>query len=207
MKNLNTNTISDEALHQITEQVVRNILEGQNSSSFQGDLPPTKEAPQTTNDVDRTGSKSEVIAIGSDHGGFDLKETLKKDLLEQGYKLIDVGTNSKEACDYPDYAHDVAHLVSTGKAGKGIMIDGAGIGSCMAANKVPGIRAGMAYDVSTAINGREHNNTNVLTLGAGLIGLSLAKQIVKTWLDANYAGGRHEKRVQKIMAIEKQYSK
>jgi ribose 5-phosphate isomerase B len=97
--------------------------------------------------------------------------------------------------------------VSNGKAWRGIVIDGAGIGSCIVANKVPGVRAGMAYDYSSAVNSREHNDTNVLTLGAGLIGTSLAKQIVKTWLSTDFGGGRHEKRVNKIIEIEKQYLK
>jgi ribose 5-phosphate isomerase B len=119
--------------------------------------------------------------------------------------MIDVGTNSKEAVDYPDFAHDVARLVASGKAWRGVMIDGAGIGSCMVANKVPGIRAAMAYDYATAVNSREHNDANVLTLGAGLIGVNLAKQILKTWLATDFGGGRHTKRVEKIVAVEKQY--
>jgi ribose 5-phosphate isomerase B len=105
--------------------------------------------------------------------------------------------------DYPDFARAVAVLVSEGKAWRGIMIDGAGIGSCMAANKIPGVRASMCYDHATANNAREHNDANVLTLGAGLIGLHLAKEIVDTWLTTPFAGGRHAKRVDKIMAIEK----
>ncbi|MCC6146648.1 MAG: ribose 5-phosphate isomerase B [Anaerolineaceae bacterium] len=148
-----------------------------------------------------------MIALGADHGGFELKEILKKEMIEWGYEVLDVGTNNKEACDYPDFALAVARQVSTGKAGRGIMIDGAGIGSCMTANKVPGILAGMAYDVSSAINGREHNNANVLTLGAGLIGVNLAKQIVKTWLATEFGGGRHAGRVDKILAVEKQFLK
>ena len=107
--------------------------------------------------------------------------------------------------DYPEFAHEVAKLVSSGKAWRGIIIDGAGIGSCIVANKVPGIRAGMAYDLSSAMNGREHNDTNILTLGAGLIGVNLAKQIVKTWLGTECGGWRHARRVDQIMTIEKQY--
>ncbi len=121
--------------------------------------------------------------------------------------MIDAGTNSKEAVDYPDFAFDVARLVSTGKAWRGIAIDGAGIGSCIVANKVPGVRAGMAYDYSSALNSREHNDTNVLTLGAGLIGVNLAKQIVSVWLVTNFGGGRHERRVNKIAIIEKMFLK
>jgi ribose 5-phosphate isomerase B len=148
-----------------------------------------------------------MVAIGADHGGFEMKETLKADLSGLGYDVIDVGTTGKEAVDYPDFAHDVARLVGSGKAWRGIVVDGAGIGSCIVANKVPGVRAGLAYDYSSAVNGREHNDTNVLTLGAGLIGASLAKQIVETWLGTAFGGGRHARRVDKIVAVEKQYLK
>lgn len=153
------------------------------------------------------GQMNKVIAIGADHGGFELKEILKKDLTEAGYALIDVGTNSKEAVDYPDFAHAVAVQVASGKAWRGVIIDGAGIGSCMVANKVPGVRAALAYDLSSAINSREHNDANVLTLGAGLIGVNLARQILKTWLETDFGGGRHSRRVEKIIAVEKQYLK
>jgi ribose 5-phosphate isomerase B len=149
----------------------------------------------------------EKIAIGSDHGGYELKEILKAELPGLGFDAIDVGTHSKEAVDYPDIAHAVASLVKEGKAARGIIIDGAGIGSCIVANKVPGVRAGLAYDYSSAVNGREHNNTNVLTLGAGLIGVNLAKQILATWLATKFGGGRHAPRVEKIVAVEKLYLK
>jgi ribose 5-phosphate isomerase B len=148
-----------------------------------------------------------VVAIGADHGGFELKEILKKDLAEAGYSILDVGTNSKDAVDYPDFAHAVACQVASGKAWRGVILDGAGIGSCMVANKVPGVRAALAYDLSSAINSREHNDANVLTLGAGLIGVNLARQILKTWLETAFAGGRHSRRVEKITAIEKEYLK
>ncbi len=115
-----------------------------------------------------------VVAIGADHGGFDLKEILKAYLTELGFDPRDVGCYNKGAVDYPDFAHEVARLVSSGKAWRGIMIDGAGIGSCIVANKVPGVRAGMAYDYTSAVNSREHNDTNVLTLGAGLIGVAIS---------------------------------
>jgi ribose 5-phosphate isomerase B len=148
-----------------------------------------------------------VVAIGADHGGYELKELLKSTLDEMGIDVRDVGAYNKGAVDYPDFAHEVARLVSTGKAWRGIMIDGAGIGSCIVANKVPGVRAGMAYDYSSAVNSREHNDTNVLTLGAGLIGINLARQIVKVWLATEFGGGRHAGRVEKITAVEKQYLK
>ena len=152
-------------------------------------------------------TKQKIIAIGADHGGYELKESIKKYLSEKGYIIADCGTHSKESVDYPDFAHAVALLVSENKSWRGIVIDGAGIGSCMTANKVPGVRAAMCYDHATAINSREHNDANVLTLGAGLIGDNLAKQIVSTWLDTMFGGGRHAFRVEKIQAIEKLYLK
>jgi ribose 5-phosphate isomerase B len=150
-----------------------------------------------------------VIAIGADHGGYGLKETLKKMLATAlpEYKVVDCGTHSTDSVDYPDFAYAVAQLVATGRAWRGIIIDGAGIGSCMAANKVPGVRAAMCYDQATAVNSREHNNANVLTLGAGLIGDNLAQQIVQTWLATEFGGDRHARRVDKIMAIEKRFNK
>jgi ribose 5-phosphate isomerase B len=148
---------------------------------------------------------SKIVAIGADHGGYSLKETLKSLIIEAGYQVIDCGTNSSDPVDYPDYAYAVARLVADNRAWRGIMIDGAGIGSCMAANKVPGIRAAMCYDQATAVNSREHNNANVLTLGAGLIGPALAAQIVKSWLATDFGGGRHGRRVDKIDAIGKRY--
>jgi len=135
------------------------------------------------------------IAIGADHGGFDLKEVLVAHLQAAGYRVSDVGTSSREAVDYPVFARAVAEAVSNGSADVGIMIDGAGIGSCMAANKIPGVRAAMAYDLSSARNSREHNNANVLTLGAGLIGAALAKQIADAWLATECTESRHLNRV------------
>lgn len=145
-----------------------------------------------------------TIAIGADHGGYAMKEMLKAEL-QAKYTVVDCGTHGTESVDYPDFALAVAQMVSSGRAWRGIMIDGAGIGSCMVANKVPGVRAALCYDNATAINSREHNDANVLTLGAGLIGNNLAKQIVETWLKTEFGGGRHAKRVDKIMAIEKKY--
>jgi ribose 5-phosphate isomerase B len=148
-----------------------------------------------------------VVAIGADHGGFELKSVLIEYLRELGFSVVDCGTEGTEAVDYPDFAFAVARLVGQGEAWRGILVDGAGIGSCMAANKVPGVRAAMCYDVSTAINSREHNDANVLTLGAGLIGSSLARQIVKTWLETPVGGERHTRRVSKIMDIERRFLK
>lgn len=146
------------------------------------------------------------VALGADHGGYGMKEALKK-MLGDDYAVIDCGTHGTDSVDYPDYAYAVAQLVASGSAWRGIIIDGAGIGSCMTANKVPGVRAAMCYDQATAVNSREHNNANVLTLGAGLIGQNLANQIVTTWLATEFAGGRHARRVDKIDAIGRRFSK
>jgi ribose 5-phosphate isomerase B len=159
---------------------------------------------KTENSPKVDANTARTVAIGADHGGFPMKEMLKG-VLQDKYVVIDCGTNSTEAVDYPDFALAVAQMVSSGRAWRGIVIDGAGIGSCMAANKVPGVRAALCYDNATAINSREHNDANVLTLGAGLIGNALAKGIVETWLATDFGGGRHAKRVDKIMEIEKKY--
>ncbi len=168
---------------------------------------PVPAAAQAASEQQSKSGGAKVVAIGADHGGFDLKENLRPYITGLGFDVRDMGTYNKNAVDYPEFAHAVAKLVGTGKAWRGIMIDGAGIGSCIVANKVPGVRAGMAYDISTANNSREHNDTNVLTLGAGLIGVNLARQIVKTWLTTDFGGGRHAPRVAQIMDIEKQYLK
>ena len=135
------------------------------------------------------------IAIGADHGGYELKSSLAAHLRAAGHQVEDVGTSSNKAVDYPVFARAVADAVSSGTADVGIMIDGAGIGSCMVANKVPDVRAALAYDLSSARNSREHNNANVLTLGAGLIGTGLATQIVDVWLATECTEARHLNRV------------
>lgn len=147
----------------------------------------------------------EAIAIGSDHGGFDLKESLKTKLVDAGWAVDDCGTNSTAACDYPEFAHAVARRVGTGKCTAGIVVDGAGIGSAMVANKIPHVRAAACYDLSTARNSREHNRANVLTLGAGLTGPALAWQIVQEWLATPWGGDRHLRRVALISEIEDLY--
>ena len=147
-----------------------------------------------------------TVAMGSDHGGFRLKETLKPVIESLGLTVRDVGVFEEKAADYPDIAHQVAVLVAGGTARRGIAIDGAGIGSSIAANKVPGIRAALCYDRASARNGREHNDSNVLTLGARLLTQTQAEDVLRTWLETPFAGGRHQARVQKIMDIERQYS-
>jgi ribose 5-phosphate isomerase B len=150
-------------------------------------------------------ASGEAVAIGADHGGYQAKEMLKSYLAELGYRALDVGTHGEAAVDYPDFAYAVALHVASGQAFRGIVVDGAGIGSCMVANKVPGIRAAMCYDDATARNSRLHNDANVLTLGAGLLGPNLIKQIVKTWLTTAFEGGRHQPRIDKMMAVEARY--
>ncbi|MDH3745682.1 MAG: ribose 5-phosphate isomerase B [Acidobacteriota bacterium] len=145
------------------------------------------------------------VALGADHGGYALKERLAAHLGDQGFEVVDCGTSSAESVDYPDFAHEVAQQVARGHCDCGVIVDGAGIGSSMVANKVPGIRSALCYDVSSACNSREHNHANVLTLGAGLIGEGLARQIVDAWLTTPWGGGRHARRVEKISEVEETY--
>jgi len=147
-----------------------------------------------------------AIAIGADHGGWELKNRIGTVLAEAGYEIRDCGTNGPEAVDYPDIAHAVARLVADGTCRWGIVLDGAGIGSAMAANKVPGVRAANCHDLSSARNSREHNHANVLTLGARFLGEGLAIEIVRAWLGTDWAPGRHAARVEKISEIERRYA-
>jgi ribose 5-phosphate isomerase B len=204
-------SIDDAEIHRITRQVVNQIMGIIKTDPVEGNPSP---APDKTvavqnhpsKEIGQSGQKK-VVALGSDHGGYEMRNILKPYLEELGYDVHDMGAYNKEPVDYPDFAHEVARQVSSGAAWRGIMIDGAGIGSCIVANKIPGIRAGMAYDYSSAVNSREHNDTNVLTLGAGLIGINLSKQIVKVWLETGFGGGRHVPRIEKINAVEKKYLK
>jgi RpiB/LacA/LacB family sugar-phosphate isomerase len=189
------NNPNDAEIKQIVDEVVSRLM---NASEQAAVSQPAVQAPMLA-----APSAGKSVAIGADHGGYHLKETLKAFLTEKGYQVTDCGTHSTESVDYPDLAFVVAAKVARGQAWRGVIIDGAGIGSCMAANKVKGVRAAMCYDHATAHNSREHNNANVLTLGAGLIGPNLAKQIVTTFLETEFGGGRHARRVDKIMDIEK----
>jgi ribose 5-phosphate isomerase B len=156
--------------------------------------------------VPRRGSRAEkIVAVGADHGGFPLKEELKGFLTELGHRVRDFGTNSTDAVDYPDFAHAVARAVSEGEADLGIVIDGAGVGSAMTANKVPGVRAAACYSVKVAVNSREHNDANVLTLGSGTITPAEMRDIVRAWLSTDITEDRHRRRVAKIDAVERQY--
>lgn len=145
------------------------------------------------------------LAIGSDHAGFEMKQSLAAYLREIGASFLDCGTDSKDAVDYPDFAHQVALAVALGRARRGIVVDGAGIGSAMVANKVPGVRAAACSDETQARNAREHNDANVLTLGSRLIPLENVRKVVAVFLTADFTEPRHRARVAKIEAIEKKY--
>ena len=156
----------------------------------------------------RRGSRaSKIVAVGADHGGFKMKEDVKMLLSDLGHKVQDFGAYSEEAVDYPDLAHAVAQAVSNGTADLGIVVDGAGVGSAMTANKVPGVRAAACYSVEVARNSREHNDANVLTLGSKTISTAQMREIVTTWLSTEITEERHRKRVAKIDAIQRQYQR
>ncbi len=142
------------------------------------------------------------IAVGSDHGGYQMKEFLKNLLTELGCNVEDVGCHSAESVDYPVYAARVAELIAAGEVEFGVMIDGAGIGSAMVGNKILGVRAALCHDITTATNAREHNNANMLTLGGTLLGNRLAAEVVNTFLHTQFAGGRHQRRVSMIDALD-----
>ena len=147
------------------------------------------------------------IAIGADHGGFDLKEKLKASLERKGYRVEDVGTHSVSSCDYPEYGFEAARKVSERKAGRAIAICKTGIGMSIIANKLPGVRAGLCSSAADAVSAREHNDTNVLVLAASKTGPKKAKKILEAWLKTGALGGRHARRVRKIRALEKELYK
>lgn len=148
----------------------------------------------------------EKVVIGSDHGGYSLKEELKPFIRSLGFQLVDIGCYNTDSVDYPDFAFLVADAVSRDPLNcRGIMIDGAGIASAMVGNKISGIRAALAWDLYTANNAREHNNANMLTLGSMVTGPGLAKEIVKIFLTTPFAGGRHKRRVDKLDAIDLEF--
>jgi ribose 5-phosphate isomerase B len=157
--------------------------------------------------VRRRSGRKLKIGLGADHGGFEVKELLKNTIADLGHDFQDFGTYSADPVDYPDYAHLVAIAVARGTCDLGIIVDGAGIGSCMVANKVPGVRAAMCYDEASAQNSREHNGANVLTLGGKMVPAARIQEIVKVWLASDLTEERHRRRVAKIDAIERTYLK
>lgn len=146
------------------------------------------------------------VAIGCDHGGVALKKSVTEVLEEMGLQVADFGTNSAESVDYPDFARGVALSVVSGESDRGILLCGTGIGMSIAANKIPGIRAALCHDVYSAKLTREHNDSNVLVMGARVIGPGLCQEIVKAWLSGQFSGGRHARRVEKIRNLEHEFS-
>ena len=143
-----------------------------------------------------------VVALGADHAGFPLKQDLKEWLIGTGYTVVDAGTYSSDSVDYPDFAAAVADFVTTGEAERGILVCGTGIGMAIAANKMPGIRAGVCIDVETARLSRQHNDLNVLALAGRTTPRDLAIAIVRAWLETSFDGGRHDRRVAKLARLE-----
>lgn len=182
------------------------IAEGAKFTPLAGDIIAAKSIRLVTKEPRTPSFKVTSVAIGCDHGGFELKEKIAGFLSGKGLKVRDFGTNSKDAVDYPDFAHAVAQAVSKNQADAGIVIDGAGIGSAMTANKVPGVLAAACYNSALAKNAREHNGANVLTLGSGQNSFEEAREIVTAFLTHEISEPRHERRVGKIRTIEGQYT-
>ncbi len=192
---------------EVVRQFVMRALEGleAGSAGVPSAIMPSADAASAV--PVQAAADPRTVAIGADHGGFGLKGVLARHLADKGYGVTDCGTNGPDAVDYPDFAHVVARLVASGACAAGIVIDGAGIGSAMAANKVPGVRAANAHDTSMARNAREHNYANVLTIGARMIGEGLALEIVDTFLATPWGAERHGRRVARITDIEQRYSR
>ncbi len=198
--------ITETDVHDLAEGARLRIAEGARLTPLAADIVRERRI-ELVRRVPRRGSReTKMVAVGSDHGGYKMKEELKSFLTELGHRVHDHGTNSVDAVDYPDFAHAVARAVSEHQADVGIIIDGAGVGSAMTANKVPGVRAAACYTVAVALNSREHNDANVLTLGSSTITSAEMREIVKAWLGAEIKEDRHRKRVAKIEAIERQYN-
>jgi len=197
----------------ITEDDLRGLAEGSRVrvaanakfTPLAADIVDDKKLVLIKKEPRKSSVKVRTVAVGADHGGFPLKEQLKSFLGELGLQVRDFGTNSTDAVDYPDFAHAVAKAVSGRQVDVGIIVDGAGIGSAMTANKVPNVRAAACYSVALARNSREHNGANVLTLGSGQNTLAEIKDIVEAFLSTDISEDRHKKRVGKIDTIEREY--
>ncbi len=188
-------------MHEPDESEVRRLVrEAVDRALGSASAPESRFAPAPA----RPTAPARRVAIGSDHGGFELKEILRQYVADElGWEVRDCGTHSTEAVDYPDFAAAVAREVAAGRCTLGIVVDAAGIGSAMAANKVAGVRCANCHDDRTVINSREHNDANVLSLGARVVNRGLAQRLVRLFLSTPFAGGRHERRVQKITALER----
>jgi RpiB/LacA/LacB family sugar-phosphate isomerase len=148
------------------------------------------------------------IVVGADHAGFEMKQTVAGHLRHLGHEVVDIGTNSDSPVDYPDFAEALAKAINAGEAERGVLICGSGVGASVAANKVPGIRAGLSHDTYSARQGVEHDDMNVLVLGARVIGVELARELVNNFLAAKYSDEeRHRRRVAKVKALEQRYGK
>lgn len=199
--------ITEDDVRDLADGSVLRIAEGARLTPLAADIVSEKKI-EIVRRVPRRGSKaSRLIAVGADHGGFKMKEELKTLLHGLGHQVHDFGTNSEDPVDYPDLAYAVARSVAEGASDLGIVIDGAGVGSAMTANKVPGVRAAACYSVAVARNSREHNDANVLSLGSKTISSSEMREIVEAWLGTELTEDRHRKRVSKIGAIERQYQR
>jgi len=197
--------ITEDDVRDLDEHATLRIAEGARLTPLAADLVSQKNITIVRR-TSRGGSRSSrLIAVGADHGGYKMKEELKGFLTELGHQIHDFGTNSEDPVDYPDIAYAVAKSVAEGESDLGIVIDGAGVGSAMTANKVPGVRAAACYSVAVARNSREHNGANVLSLGSKTITSKEMREIVQAWLSTDLTEERHRKRVAKIQAVEKQF--
>lgn len=198
------NLITEDDLRGLEPRARLRVAENARFTALATDFIREKQIELVTKSSRASNTKTRTIAVGADHGGFEFKEKLKDFLGAQDYKIRDFGTNSTEAVDYPDFAHSVARAVADGTADIGIVIDGAGIGSAITANKVANVRAAACYNAALAKNARQHNGANVLTLGSKQNSFAEICEIVTAFLSANLTEERHRKRVEKIAAIERQ---
>jgi ribose 5-phosphate isomerase B len=199
------NVITEDDVRGLENGAVLRIAEQARLTPLAADIVKDKSIEIVRRPARRGSKASKIIAVGADHGGFQMKEELKGFLNELGHRVQDFGTDSEAAVDYPDFAHAVARAVANGTCDVGIVIDGAGVGSAMTANKVPGVRAAACYSVAVAKNSREHNGANVLSLGSKTISSKEMREIVAAWLATDLTEERHRKRVAKIDAVQKQY--
>jgi ribose 5-phosphate isomerase B len=199
--------ITEDDVRGMESGSVLRIAEGARLTPLAADIVNEKKIELVRRTTRRGSKASWLIAVGADHGGFKMKEALKVLLTELGHRVHDFGTNSEDAVDYPDFAHAVARSVAEHSSDLGIVIDGAGVGSAMTANKVPGVRAAACYSVAVAKNSREHNDANVLTLGSKTITNAEMREIVQAWVGTELTEDRHRRRVAKIEAVERQYGR
>ena len=200
--------LSDQDIHEIVSRVVRQTLGSQDASPVTP--PAATTSPSSVEPTKSPAAPNKVVAIGTDHGGVELKKMLISELAKLGYQVVDCGTNSSDPVDYPDIARAVALLVAQGKAWRGVIIDGAGIGSCMAANKVPGVRAALVHDAETARGARIWNHANVLALSLRLTPVGVAKEILDAWFTTSTAEGEAQSewnltQIARLAAIENRY--